>query len=289
MKPNGLTRLKNTDTPSSHEPELVIEAGRAESHYWRDLWRYRELLGFLAWRDIKVRYKQTVLGIAWAVVQPLASVAVFTFVFGRLAKMPSGPEPYFIVVMAGQLAWQLFANTLANTSGSLVGSAHLISKIYFPRLAVPLSTVAVALVDFVILLGLFGIALAWTGTIPTARALLLPLFVALTLLIAFGAGLWLSALTVRFRDFRIVVPFLLQIGVFATPVGYRTDFLSRWQSLLAINPMTGVIDAYRWCLLSENTVFHWNSLAWTLAWTFVLLVSGVWYFRRTERSFADII
>lgn len=276
-------------SPAGEPPTLVIEAGRAERHYWADLWRYRELLGFLAWRDIKVRYQQTLLGAAWALVQPLASVAIFTFVFGRLAKMPGGNEPYFIVVMAGQLAWQLFANTLGNTSGSLVGNSHLISKIYFPRLAVPLSTVAVALVDFVILLCLFGIALAWTGTVPTFRAFLLPVFIILTLLLALGAGLWLAALTVRFRDFRIVVPFLLQIGVFATPVGYRTDFLPNWQALLALNPMTGVIDAYRWCLLSEGTVFHWHSLSSSLIWTAILIVTGIWYFRRTERSFADII
>jgi len=276
-------------SPTGQSPTLIIEAGRAERHYWADLWRYRELLGFLAWRDVKVRYQQTLLGAAWAIVQPLASVAIFTFVFGRLAKMPSGDEPYFLVVMAGQLGWQLFATTLGNTSGSLVGNAHLIAKIYFPRLAVPIATLAVALVDFAILLGLYVIALAWTGTMPTCRALLLPLFVVLTLLLALGAGLWLAALTVRFRDFRIVVPFMLQIGVFATPVGYRTDFLPNWQSLLALNPMTGVIDAYRWCLLGPGTDFQWRSLSFTLVWATILLVTGIWYFRRTERSFADVI
>ncbi len=275
--------------PPAMPQTLVIEAGRAERHYWADLWRYRELLGFLAWRDIKVRYQQTLLGAAWAIIQPLASVAIFTFVFGRLAGMPSGNEPYFIVVMAGQLAWQLFANTLSNTSGSMVGNAHLISKIYFPRLTVPLATLAVALVDFAILLGLFGAALAWTGIVPTWRALLLPAFILLALALALGAGLWLAALTVRFRDFRIVVPFLLQIGVFATPVGYRTDFLPNWQALLALNPMTGVIDAFRWCLLGEGAVFHLESLVFSLAWAAVLIVTGVWFFRRSERSFADII
>jgi len=275
---------------SPAEPStLVIEAGRAERHYWADLWRYRELLGFLAWRDVKVRYQQTLLGAAWAIVQPLASVAIFTFVFGRLAKMPSGNEPYFLVVMAGQLGWQLFATTLGNTSGSLVGNAHLIAKIYFPRLAVPISTMAVALVDFSILLGLFAAAVVWTGHIPSFRALLLPVFILLTLMLALGAGLWLAALTVRFRDFRIVVPFLLQIGVFATPVGYRTDFLPNWQALLAINPMTGVIDAYRWCLLGPGTDFQWRSLSFTIVWATTLLVTGIWYFRRTERSFADVI
>jgi lipopolysaccharide transport system permease protein len=268
---------------------LIIEAGLTERHYWRDLWRSRELVGFLAWRDIKVRYQQTIMGAAWALVQPLASIVIFTFVFGRLAKMPSGNEPYFIVVMAGQLAWQLFSNILGNLSGSLVGNAHLISKIYFPRLAVPLSSVAVALVDFFVLLGLYAVAVAWTRVALTPHALLLPLFVVLTILLAFCAGLWLAALTVRFRDFRVVVPFLLQVGVFATPVGYRTDFLPTWQALLDLNPMTGMIDAFRWCLLSAGATFHWHSLILSLIWISILLFSGIWYFRHTERSFADVI
>lgn len=280
--------MNESPSISAVPPELVIEAGRAERHYWRDLWRYRELLGLLAWRDIKVRYSQTALGAAWAIVQPLSSVAIFTFVFGGLAKMPSGVEPYFIVVMAGQLAWQLFANTLGNTSGSLVGSAHLISKVYFPRLIVPLSTVCVALVDFAIIFAIYGMAAAWTNTLPGLRALWLPVFIALILLLGLGAGLWLAALTVRFRDFRIVVPFLLQIGVFATPVGYRTDFLPNWRDLLALNPMTGVIDAFRWSLLSSAD-FPWHSFGLTLGWAAVLVSTGVWYFRRTERSFVDII
>jgi lipopolysaccharide transport system permease protein len=278
----------STSSPSVPHT-LVIEAGRAQRHYWADLWRYRDLLGFLAWRDVKVRYQQTILGAAWAIVQPLASVAIFTFVFGRLAKMPSGGEPYFVVVMAGQLAWQLFANSLSNTSGSLVGNSHLIAKVYFPRLAVPLSTIAVALVDFLILLVLYAIAVMWTGTVPTINVVLLPVFITLALVLALGAGLWLAALTVRFRDFRIVVPFLLQIGVFATPVGYRTDSLTTWQPVLDLNPMTGVVDAFRWCLLSEGTAFHWNSMAFSLVWAVLLIITGVWYFRRTERSFADVI
>lgn len=280
---------ENTESPSL----LIIEAGRVERHYWRDLWRFRELLGLLAWRDVKVRYQQTVLGAAWAVVQPLASVLIFTFVFGQLAKMPSGmpsgSHGYFIVVLSGQLAWQLFANTLGNASGSLIGSAHLISKIYFPRLIVPLSTVLVALVDFAVLFVIYAIVAAWTGVVPGLRVLWLPLFVALALLLALGAGLWLAALTVRFRDFRIIVPFLLQVGVFATPVGYRTDFLPNWQDLLALNPMTGVIDAFRWSLLGHDAVFYWHSFLISVGWSVLLILSGIWYFRQTERSFADTI
>jgi lipopolysaccharide transport system permease protein len=279
-------------TSLSHQPpvtELVLESGRLEAHYWRDLWRYRELLGFLAWRDVKVRYQQTFLGVAWAVVQPITSVVIFWFVFGRIAKMPSGGQPYFIVVMVGQLAWQLFANTLGNVSGSLVGSAQLISKVYFPRLIVPLSSVLVALIDFLFVFAMYAVAAIWTGTLPGMHAFWLPVFMALALLLAVGAGLWLTALTVRFRDFRILVPFLLQIGVFATPVGYRTDYLNRWRDVLAFNPMTGVIDAFRWSLLGDNEAFAWRSFAFSIVWAAILTVSGVWYFRRTERTFADDI
>ncbi len=275
-------------SPSAQSHELVIEAGRTERTYWRDLWRYRELLGMLAWRDVKVRYSQTLLGAAWALVQPLASVAIFTFVFGRLAKMPAGNEPYFIVVMTGQMAWQLFANALGNTSGSLVGSAHLISKVYFPRLVVPLSTLLVALIDFAIVLLVYALAAGWTATLPSWKVIFLPAFIMTVLLLAFGAGIWLAALTVRFRDFRIVVPFLLQIGVFATPVGYRTDNIPNWVDLLALNPMTGAIDAFRWSLLSVDQ-FPWDSFRLTLLWTTALFTTGIWYFRRVEKTLVDVI
>jgi lipopolysaccharide transport system permease protein len=279
----------NDATVPSSPPELVIEAGRAESRYWHDLWRYRELLGFLAWRDIKVRYQQTALGAAWAIVQPLATIAIFTFVFGRLAKMPAGNLPYILVVMAGQLGWQLFANALSGASASLVGSAHLISKVYFPRLVVPLSTLGVALVDFVIVFVLFAATSIWFGILPTWHLLLLPVFIVVVLLLALGAGLWLAALTVKFRDFRIVLPFLLQVGVFVTPVGFRTDFLPNWRQLLSLNPMTGVVDAFRWSLLGDSMEFYWQSFGFSLIWTAVLLFTGIRYFRGTERSFADVI
>jgi lipopolysaccharide transport system permease protein len=193
--------VPSVQTPPT--PELIIESGRSDKNYYTDLWRYRELLALVAWRDVKVRYSQTLLGAAWALVQPLASVAIFTFVFGRLAKMPGGTEPYFITVMTGQMAWQLFANAFGNTSGSLLASSNLISKVYFPRLVVPLSTLMVALIDFAIVLGVYFCAAAWTGTLPSLKVLFLPLLVLNVLLLALGAGLWLGALTVRFRDFRI--------------------------------------------------------------------------------------
>jgi len=275
--------------PTIVPPELVIEAGRTEAHYWRDLWRYRELLGFLAWRDIKVRYKQAVLGVAWAVIQPAVQTLLLSFVFGKLAKMPSGDVPYPLLVLAGLLPWQLFSSAFSGAGSSLVGNAHLISKVYFPRLVVPLSALAVALIDLAILLVLtIPVATVW-GVYPTWRLLLLPAFVFAALLVAFGAGLWISALTVKYRDFRFITPFILQIGIFVTPVGYRTDFLPNWRDLLALNPLTGVVDGFRWCLLGGRTEFYAPSLAISLAIAAVLLGSGLWYFRKTERQFADVI
>ena len=277
------------DSATTAAPELVIEAGRAEVHYWRDLWRYRELLGFLAWRDIKVRYKQTVLGAAWALLQPAITLVVFTYVFGRLAQMPSGNVPYPLLVMAGLLPWQLFANALSGASGSLVSNTHLISKVYFPRLVVPLSALAVALLDFLIVGLLYAGLCVWWKFWPDWRVLLLPLFTLLGLLTALGAGLWLTALTVRFRDFRFIVPFLLQIGVFLSPVGFSTANVPNWRPLFSFNPMVAVIDGFRWCLLRGGQPLYFPGLLIGLGMTALLVLSGLWYFRRTERSFSDVI
>lgn len=271
------------------EPALVIEAGRAERHYWRDLWRYRELLGFLAWRDIKVRYKQAVLGAAWALIQPVVTTVVFTVVFGRLAGMPAGGVPYPLLVLAGLLPWQLFSTALSGSSGSLVSNSSLISKVYFPRLIVPLSALGVALVDFMIVLALFVGVAAWFGYWPTWHWLALPGFMLMALATALGAGLWLTALTVKYRDFRFVVPFILQVGLFVSPVGFRTDYFPSWQPLLSLNPLTGVINGFRWCLLDGNQALTITSLGTGLAVIVVLVTSGLWYFRRTERGFADVI
>jgi lipopolysaccharide transport system permease protein len=269
--------------------ETFIEAGHPSANYWRDLWRYRELAGFLAWRDIKVRYKQAALGIAWAVLQPAVQTILLTFVFGKLAKMPDGGVPYPLIVLTGLLPWQLFTSAFSGAGNSLVGNSHLISKVYFPRLLVPLSALAVAMVDFLVMLALalpviviFGQPLGW-------QLLLLPLFVALALLIAFGAGLWITALTVKFRDFRFITPFILQVGVFVTPVGFRTDFMPNWRDLLALNPLAGVVDGMRWCLLGGRTNLYLPGLGVSMAVALLLLVSGIWYFRKTERQFADII
>lgn len=269
--------------------EIEISAEKGQRHYWRDLWHYRELAGFLAWRDVKVRYKQAVLGIAWVILQPAVQTILLTFVFGKLAGMASGDVPYPLIVLAGLLPWQLFTGAFNGAGGSLVGNSHLISKVYFPRLLVPISASAVALVDFGVMLTLtlplVFIFVGWPGWYLLA----LPFFVLLALLIALGAGLWITALTVKYRDFRFITPFIMQIGVFVTPVGYRTDILPNWRDLLALNPLSGVVDGVRWSLLGGRTELYWPGLGGSILVAAILLFTGVWYFRRTERQFADII
>ena len=269
--------------------ELIIEPGRATRNYWSDLWRFRELLGFLAWRDIKVRYKQTTLGIVWALIQPAVTLTVFTFVFGKLANLPAGNVPYPLLVLTGLLPWQLFSAAFSNASGSLVSNTHLISKIYFPRLIVPLSSIAVALIDFAVVLLLLAGLCAWWQFVPDWRIVFLPLFILLTLLTALGTGLWLTALTVKYRDFRYVVPFLLQVGLFLSPVGFSSTNLPNWRLLYSLNPMVGAIDGFRWCLLHGEPALNTGSLAVSVGMTALLLISGLWYFRHTERTFADVI
>jgi lipopolysaccharide transport system permease protein len=273
----------------STPPETTLEPGRSDANYWRDLWRYRELLGFLAWRDIKVRYKQAVLGAGWALIQPLVTMTIFTFVFGRLAGMPDGGVPYPLLVLAGLLPWQLFSSALSGSSNSVVSNSHLISKVYFPRLIVPISSLGVALIDFFIVLALFIVVALWFGAPPTWHWFLLPLFMGNALLLALGAGLWLTSLTVKYRDFRFIVPFLMQVGLFVSPVGFRTDHLPNWRELLALNPLTGVIDGFRWCLLGGQQQLDPLSIAFSIAATVLLLLGGLWYFRRMERQFADVI
>jgi homopolymeric O-antigen transport system permease protein len=271
--------------------ELIIEAGRTEKNYWRDLWRYRELFYFLAWRDILVRYKQTVIGIAWAVIQPFLTTVVFTIVFNRIAKL-SAPEgvPYFLVVMAAQLPWQFFSTSLSQSSNSLIGNANLISKIYFPRLIVPAGSVITSFVDFLITTGLVALTMVWFHFLPDWRLLALPLFVILAFGAAFGAGLWLSALNVKYRDFRYIIPFIVQFGFFVSPVGYLSSKIpDKWRLLYSCNPMVGVIDGFRWSLLRGQTDLWWPSILLSCCLVVLLSASGIWYFRRMEKTFADVI
>lgn len=270
--------------------DLIIEPGGGVRRYWRDLWKYRELFLFLAWRDILVRYKQTAIGIAWSVLRPFLTMIVFTIVFGTLAKLPSNGVPYPIMVYAAMLPWQFFANSLSESSNSLIDNANLLTKVYFPRLIVPAGSVIVALVDFFIsLVILFGI-MAWYRYLPDVRMLLLPFFLALAFLASFGAGLWLSALNVKYRDFRYVVPFLVQFGLYISPVGFSSAIVpEKWRMLYFLNPMVGVIDGFRWAILGDAFPVYWPGLLLSASLTMVMFVGGLLYFRNMERSFADVV
>jgi len=270
--------------------ELLIEAGRTERQYWRDLWRYRELFYFLAWRDLLVRYKQTVVGAAWSLIRPFLTMIVLTVVFGRLGKMPSGGIPYPLLVFCGVLPWQFFSSALSESGNSLVGNSNLISKIYFPRLVMPASSVITSFVDFLIsALFLLGLMI-WFRFVPPATVAFLPFFVLLAFAASLGAGLWIAALMVEYRDFRIIVPFIVQFGLYISPVGFQSSIVpAKYRLIYALNPMVGVIDGFRWCLLGGQQVISWSGLAVSTMGIVVLLFSGVWYFRKTEQFFADII
>ena len=285
---------EQTIIPTKAESErfdLLIEAGRGAKNYWRDLWRYRELFYFLAWRDILVRYKQTAIGIAWALVRPFLTMLVFTFIFSRVAKLPApGSVPYALLVFAAMLPWQFFSTALSEASGSLIGNSNLISKVYFPRLIVPAGSVITSFVDFLITLGLMAGMMVWYGFLPDWRLLTLPLFMALAFGSAFGAGLWLCALNVRYRDFRYIVPFIVQFGLYLSPVGFSSNIVPEGMRLIyALNPMVGVIDGFRWALLRGQSPLAGYALIASILVTSVLCLSGIWYFRRTEKTFADII
>jgi lipopolysaccharide transport system permease protein len=269
--------------------EIIIEQGRSERQYWRDLWRYRELLYFLAWRDILVRYKQTVIGVAWAVIRPLLTMLVLTFIFGKLAKMDSGGVPYPILVFCGMLPWQFFANAFTESGNSLVSNAGMISKVYFPRLVVPISSVITSFVDFLISSVLMALMMVYYGYLPGASVLMLPLFILLAFATAFGAGLWVSALMVRYRDFRFILPFVVQFGLYISPVGFSSNVVpEQWRWLYSLNPMVGVIDGFRWAILGQQNLY-WPGFWISVAGVALIILSGIWYFRRTERTFADVI
>jgi lipopolysaccharide transport system permease protein len=270
--------------------EILIEAGRTERRYWKDLWSYRELFMFLAWRDILVRYKQTVIGIAWSVIRPLLTMIVFTIIFGNLAKFPSDGVPYPILVFAAMLPWQMFANGLTESSNSLVANATMLSKVYFPRLVVPASSVIVSLVDFLISLAILGVLMVWYNYVPDWRILVLPAFLLLALAVALGFGIWLAALNVKYRDFRYIVPFLVQFGMYVSPVGFSSSIIpDKWRLLYSINPMVGVIDGFRWAILGGDLQLYLPGVGLSMSFTCAILFFGIAYFRKTERTFADVI
>ncbi|MBD2343413.1 ABC transporter permease [Anabaena subtropica] len=274
-----------------NQQELIIEPGQTQKQYWKDIWKYRELFYFLAWRDILVRYKQTVIGMAWALIRPFLTMVVFSVIFGKLANLPSeGGAPYPILVYAAMLPWQFFSGSLSECSGSLIGNANLLSKVYFPRLIVPTSAVIVSFVDFMIsgmiLLGL----MAYYNFVPGWRIITLPLFILIAFAASMGAGLWLASLTVEYRDFRYIVPFIVQFGLYISPVGFSSQIVpEQWRFLYSLNPIVGVIDGFRWAILGGESQIYLPGFALSLVIVTLLLISGIWYFRKMERTFADVI
>ena len=268
--------------------EIIIEPGRAEKNYWRDLWRYRELFQVLAWRDCAVRYKQTALGIAWAVIRPVLAMLIFTVIFGRIAKLPSAGVPYPLMVFAGMLPWTFFSSGLSEASNSLIANTALVSKVYFPRMIMPTATITAAFVDFFIGLIILAGMMTWYHVLPTWRILLLPIFVLLAFLAALGPSLWVTAVNVKYRDFRYVIPFLVQFGLYVSPVGFSSSVVpQKWRLLYSLNPLAGIIDAFRWSVLASP--IQWRGVAISLAVVAALLRLGIRKFRNTEKTFADLI
>jgi len=269
--------------------KLIIEAGRTSKHYWKDLWRYRELFYFLAWRDILVRYRQTAIGFAWAILRPLLTMLVLTVVFGRVARLPSEGVPYPVLVFSAMLPWQFFSNSLTESSNSLVTNANLITKIYFPRLVIPASSVIVGMVEFAISFLILAVLLVWYQFMPTWRILFLPLLIVLAFLTALGPGLIVTVLNVKYRDFRYIIPFVVQFGLYVSPVGYSSSRIQgAWRLLYSLNPMVGVIDGFRWAICGNQPIY-WPGFVISLTLTGLLLVFGLRFFRRMERQFADVI
>jgi lipopolysaccharide transport system permease protein len=275
--------------PPLVQVKIVIEPGRGATDYWRDMWRYRELMSFLAWRDIAVRYKQTAIGLAWALIRPALTLVVFV-AFRRMAGLQQGAVPDVVFVLAAVLPWQFVSSALLDASNSLIGNTALIAKVYFPRLIIPLAAVATAFVDFLATLALLALVMAWYGIAPDVRWTLLPLLMLMAAALSLGCGLLLAALTVKYRDFRYVVPFVVQLGVFISPVAFATTQVpERWRTVYALNPMVGIIDGFRWSLLGGRAPLAPDVVAASVIVTLASVITGVWYFRRTERGFADAI
>lgn len=282
-----MSTANHTEEPAP----LILEAGRADRQYWHDVWRYRELFLILAWRDVSVRYKQTILGVAWAFMRPFLTMVVFTVVFGQLAKLPTGgPVPYAVMVFAGLLPWTLFSSILSDASQSVLSNANVINKVFFPRLLVPMATVMVALIDFLVSLIVLVGLMIWYGVVPGWQILLLPVFVALTLAAAIGPALWASALVVKYRDFRFVVPFVVQIGLYVSPVGFSSAIVpDQWRLLYSLNPMVGIIDGFRWSIVGGAMPLYWPGFLISLVAIGFVMWVGISGFRRIERHFADLV
>lgn len=283
LEETGVDKMRSSN-------KLIIKAGKTEERYWKDIWQYRELFYFLSWRDILVRYKQTVIGIAWSVIRPLLTMIVLTIVFGKLAKLPSNGVPYPILVFSAMLPWQFFSNALSTASGSIVVNANLISKIYFPRLIIPASSVVTSSIDFLISGIILAIFMIWYQFVPQWNLLCLPIFIIMACAAVMGISLWITALNVKYRDFFHIIPFIVQFGLYISPVGFVSSIVpDKWRLLYSINPMVGVIDGFRWALLGGNNAIYWPGFLLSAAVIGILFVTGIMYFRKTEKTFADII
>ena len=270
--------------------DLTIEAGKTERQYWKDIWKYRELFYFLAWRDLLIRYKQTVVGVAWSLIRPVLTMLVLTIVFGKLGNMPAGGVPYPLLVFCGMLPWQFFSTALSESGNSLVNNSNLISKVYFPRLVVPASSVITSFVDFLISAAFLIVLMIWYRFVPPVTIAFLPFFMLLAFAASFGAGLWIAALMVKYRDFRFILPFIVQFGLYISPVGFTSSVVpERWRMFYSLNPMVGVIDGFRWCILGGEHSLYWPGFALSVVGVAALVATGTWYFRKTERTFADVI
>ena len=270
--------------------EVLVEADRIERQYWRDIWRFRELFFFLVWRDLLVRYKQTVVGVSWSLIRPFLTMVVLTVVFGKLGKMPADGLPYPLLVFCGMLPWQFFSTAITESGNSLVSNANMISKVYFPRLVITVSSVMTSFVDFLISTIFLVALMMWYRFIPPIQVLCMPFLVMLAVGASLGVGLWIAALMVEYRDFRFIVPFIVQFGLYLSPVGFQSSLVPpRFRLLYSLNPMVGIIDGFRWSLLGGRAPFYWQGLVISVIEVASLTVSGIWYFRRTERTFADVI
>ena len=270
--------------------EILITTAPSGRHYWRDFWHFRELLILLVWRDILVRYKQTVIGLSWSILRPLTMMLAFTLVFSKFARLPSNETPYALLVFAGLLPWMFFANTFSEAANSIVSNGHIISKIYFPRLIIPVSSLLVGLVDFAIAGGLYLVLSLLYERLPDWHVVFLPLFALMLCLLILALSLWAAALTVKYRDFRYIVPVMIQLGTYVSPVGFSSSVVpDRWQLLYALNPMVGIINGFRWSLLGGKNELQWEPIAISLLITLLLLIPGIRFFRRTENGFADEI
>lgn len=270
--------------------DLIIEPGRSEKNYWNDLWRFRELFLFMAWRDILVRYKQTAIGLAWSIIRPVLTMIVFTVVFGRLAKLPSEGVPYPILVFSALLPWQFFSTSFSDASASLIGNSTMLTKIYFPRLIIPVSTVIVNLIDFLISFIILAVMMIWYGFVPGWNILYLPIFLFLAFVASLSAGLYVAALNVKYRDFKYIVPFVVQFGLYISPVGFSSSIVpEKWKLLYSLNPMVGIIDGFRWAILGGDNHLYIPGMLVSIGVIILILLFSLRYFRRTEKTFADII